>query len=66
MLYSRIKLAHNLLREEGVIFVSIDDNEAHNLRKMLDEIFGEENFVANIVWQKRTSPGCQVNNWSST
>ena len=40
MLYPRLKLAHNLLREDGVIFVSIDDNEVHNLRKMMDEIFG--------------------------
>jgi len=53
MLYPRLKLARNLLREDGVIFVSIDDNEVHNLRKMMDEIFGEENFKANICWQKR-------------
>lgn len=46
MLYPRLKLAHNLLREDGVIFVSIDDNEVHNLRKMMDEIFGEENFIS--------------------
>ncbi|MBN1165983.1 MAG: site-specific DNA-methyltransferase [Methanospirillaceae archaeon] len=56
MLYPRLKLAKNLLRDEGVIFVSIDDNEVHNLRKMMDEIFGEENFVANIIWKKRSTP----------
>jgi len=56
MLYPRLKLAHNILQEDGVIFVSIDDNEVHNLRKMMDEIFGDDNFIANIVWQKRTSP----------
>lgn len=48
MLYPRLKLAHNLLRDDGVIFVSIDDNEVHNLRKMMDEIFGEENFVGEF------------------
>lgn len=56
MMYPRLKLARNLLRDDGVIFISIDDNEVHNLRKICDEIFGEDNFVANIVWQKRTSP----------
>jgi adenine-specific DNA-methyltransferase len=56
MLYPRLKLAHNLLKEDGVIFVSIDDNEVHNLRKMMDEVFGEDNFVANIIWEKKFSP----------
>jgi adenine-specific DNA-methyltransferase len=55
MIYPRLKLARNLLRNDGVIFISIDDDEVHNLRKMCDEIFGEANFVANIVWQSRTS-----------
>ena len=55
MMYPRLKLARNLLTEDGVIFISIDDNEVHNLRKICDEIFGEGNFVANIVWQSRTS-----------
>ncbi|MBQ7221171.1 MAG: site-specific DNA-methyltransferase [Synergistaceae bacterium] len=55
MIYPRLMLAHNLLRDDGVIFISIDDNEAANLRKICDEIFGENNFVANIVWQSRTS-----------
>jgi adenine-specific DNA-methyltransferase len=53
MMYPRLFLARNLLREDGVIFVSIDDHEVHNLRMMMDELFGEENFIANIVWQKR-------------
>lgn len=51
MIYPRLKLARDLLRDDGVIFISIDDNEVHNLRKICDEIFGESNFVANIVWQ---------------
>ena len=53
MMYPRLFLARNLLREDGVIFVSIDDHEVHNLRLIMDEIFGEENFIAHIVWQKR-------------
>mgnify|MGYP001084416144 CR=1 FL=1 len=53
MMYPRLFLARNLLRQDGVIFVSIDDNEVHNLRLIMDEIFGEENFVAEIVWEKR-------------
>ena len=55
MMYPRLKLARNLLRDDGVIFISLDDNEVTNLRKLCDEIFGESNFVANIVWQSRTS-----------
>ena len=47
MMYPRLKLARNLLRDDGVIFISLDDNEVHNLRKICDEIFGEENFVAH-------------------
>src|SRR5208337_752227 len=53
MLYPRLKLAHNLLREDGIIFVSIDDNEVHNLRKMMDEIFGEENFLTSFYVKVR-------------
>ena len=52
MMYPRLKLARNLLKDDGVIFISIDDNEVSNLRKICDEIFGEENFLANIVWEK--------------
>ena len=51
MMYPRLKLARNLLRDDGVIFISIDDNEVTNLRKLCDEIFGEENFVANVIWK---------------
>ena len=53
MMYPRLKLARNLLRDDGVIFISIDDNEVANLRKCCDEIFGYDNFIANIVWQKK-------------
>lgn len=53
MMYPRLRLAANLLRDDGVIFISIDDNEMANLRKVCDEVFGEENFVAQIVWQKK-------------
>ena len=49
MMYPRLYLARNLLREDGVIFVSIDDNEVHNLRMIMNEIFGEENFVQNFM-----------------
>ncbi len=54
--YVRLILARNLLQADGVIFVSIDDHEFHHLRMIMDEIFGEENFVANFVWEKRYSP----------
>jgi adenine-specific DNA-methyltransferase len=56
MMYPRLKLARNLLTDDGVIFISIDDNEVHNLRKICDEIFGEGNFVAHVIWQKKYSP----------
>jgi len=56
MMYPRLKLARNLLRDDGVIFVSIDDGELDNLRKMLAEVFGEENFVVQIIWKKRSTP----------
>ena len=53
MIYSRIKLAWNLLSSDGAIFISIDDNELHNVMRVCDEVFGDVNFVANIAWQKR-------------
>jgi len=53
MMYPRLKLARNLLRDDGVIFISIDDGEVANLRRLCDEIFGGDNFVANVVWQKK-------------
>ncbi|OON69691.1 site-specific DNA-methyltransferase [Hymenobacter sp. CRA2] len=52
MMWPRLYLCRNLLREDGVIFVSIDDNEVHNLRLLLNEVFGEENFVAQLTWQR--------------
>src|SRR5699024_2731079 len=55
MMYPRLKLARNLLRDDGVIFVSIHDKEVHNLRKILDEIFGEDSFLACLVWDKNHS-----------
>lgn len=56
MMYPRLRLARSLLRDDGVIFISIDDIEVENLKKMCNELFGEENFVANIIWQKKYSP----------
>ena len=56
MMYPRIKLARNLLREDGAIFISIDDNEVDNLRKLCDDILGQENFIAMVIWQKVFSP----------
>lgn len=53
MMYSRLLVARNLLRPDGVIFISMDDNEIHHLRKICDEVFGEENFLVNIIWEKR-------------
>lgn len=52
MMYSRLKLARNLLREDGVIFISIDDSEQANLKRLCDEVFGEDNFVGALIWQK--------------
>jgi len=56
MIYPRLRLAKNLLKDDGVIFVSIDDNEVDNLRKACSEVFGEDNFVAQIIWQKVFAP----------
>ena len=56
MMYPRLKLARNLLTEDGVIFMSIDDTEVQNFRKAAEEIFGDTNFVANIIWEKKYSP----------
>ena len=54
MMYPRLKLARNLLRDDGCVFISIDDGENANLRKLCDEIFGSENFLAEFIWKKRT------------
>lgn len=61
MMYPRLMLARNLLTEDGVIFISIDDNEQANLKKLCDEIFGEENFIANVIWEQgRKSAGSVI------
>jgi len=57
MMYPRLKLARNLLRDDGVIFISIDDNEQANLKRLCDEVFGEANLLANFVWQSKDTPG---------
>ena len=64
MMYPRLFLARNLLRDDGVIFVSIDDNEVHNLRLLMNEVFGEENFVGKLVWKRRASSALADNNVS--
>ena len=56
MMYSRISLAKRLLRDDGIILISIDDGEVSNLRKLCDEVFGEEQFAAQIIWKKRNTP----------
>jgi adenine-specific DNA-methyltransferase len=56
MMYPRLFLARNLLKDDGVIFVSIDDHEVHNLRLLMDEIYGEENILANVIWQHSVQP----------
>lgn len=66
MMYPRLKLARNLLKEDGVIFISIDDNEVHNLRKISDEIFGELNFVGNVIWERAFSPKNDAKYFSSS
>ena len=56
MMYSRLQVARSLLHRDGVIFISIDDYEAHHLRAICDEVFGEYNFIAQLVWQRTTAP----------
>lgn len=56
MIYARLKLARNLLSDDGVIFISIDDGELANLRKACAEVFGEQNFIVQIIWKKRSTP----------
>ena len=55
MMYPRLKVARDLLSDDGVIFISIDDNEVENLRRICNEVFGENNFIANLIWQKKFS-----------
>lgn len=64
MMYPRLALARNLLRRDGSIFVSIDDHEVHNLRLLMDEVFGPENFVASVIWQKVYSPKSSARHFS--
>lgn len=56
MMYPRLRLAANLLTDDGVIFISIDDNEVFNLKKICDEVFGEENYVSTLIWERAFSP----------
>lgn len=56
MIYPRLVLARNLLADDGVIFISIDDNEQENLKKICDEVFGEKNFIAQIIWERAYAP----------
>ena len=56
MIYPRLKVAKDLLSEDGVIFISIDDNELENLKKLCNEVYGEHNFIANIIWQHSIQP----------
>ena len=65
MMYPRLMLLKELLRDDGVIFVSIDDNEVAHLRLLMDEVFGEENFVVSVAWQKKVSPANDAKWFSS-
>ena len=58
MIYPRLKLARNLLTDDGLLFVSIDDGEVANLRKVLDEIFGEQGLVAELIWKNKYNSWC--------
>lgn len=60
LIYPRLELLRDLLTRDGSIWVSIDDNEAHYLKVVMDEIFGRSNFIANVLWQKRTSPDARL------
>ncbi len=65
MIYPRLRLARNLLRDDGAVFVTIDDNEVHNLRHVLNEVFGEECFITQIEWQKRYTRSNNTDNFTS-
>lgn len=60
MIYPRLRLAKNLMIDDGIIFISIDNNEIHNMRKICDEIFGEENFIEEIIWKNKYGSGAQT------
>ena len=65
MMYSRLRLARNLLSDDGAIAIAIDDNEVANLRRLCDEVFGEENFIATVIWQKIFSPKNSAKHFSA-
>lgn len=65
MMYPRLKIARNLLKEDGVIFISIDENEVENLHKICDEVYGEANFISQLGWQKVYSPKNQAHFFSN-
>ena len=65
MMYSRLRLARNLLHDDGVIFISIDDGEIANLRKACDEVFGEEKFIAELIWKSRQNKDNRTKNGAS-
>lgn len=65
MMYPRLKMLHKLLADDGAIFISIDDNEQANLKLIMDEIFGNRNFLGNIIWQKKQSPQNDAINFSA-
>jgi len=66
MMYPRLKLAWNLLKDDGLIFISIDDNEEHHLRQVMDETFGDQNFVTNVIWQKKYTQSNDAKFFSNT
>lgn len=61
MMYPRLKLARNLLTEDGIIFISIDDNEIDNLKKICNEVFGEINFISQVIWKSKYGAGAKTN-----
>lgn len=64
MMYPRLVLLRDLLAEDGSIWVTIDDNEAHYMKVMMDEVFGRENFIANLVWRKNYAPKSSAKHFS--
>lgn len=64
MMYSRLMLARNLLTDDGMIFISIDDHEQENLKKMCDEVFGVNNYISSFIWRRRVPSSMSGNNWS--
>lgn len=66
MMYPRLRLARNLLRDDGVVFISIDDIEVNNLRLLMSEVFGDENFIASICWQKKYAPANDTVDFSAS